>query len=253
VDGDGRPVDPKQAIFPIIKQLECGSFELIGTGFFITSNGIFVTARHVLEDVLDKDRKALLPIGMLQFMNNNTIYLREFSVGISHNSMDVAVGVARPMIHNITKEPYVNKILTLSGVRPKEKAHISTYAYPKTIIIRNDHQQELHFYPTYFEGSIEEYLPNGRDKLMLPGPCFRTSIFIHGGASGGPVFDDEGRVFGINSTGFMDDNISYVSRIIDIIGLKISDVILPNNPKPTSKTIKELVDLGYIIFKPKIR
>jgi len=46
-DGSGNFFDPHRAIFPIFSQREKGTSELIGTGFFITELGHFVTARHV--------------------------------------------------------------------------------------------------------------------------------------------------------------------------------------------------------------
>lgn len=46
-DGDGNKVDPSHTIFPIIKHDNNGSISLIGTGFFISENGIFLTAKHV--------------------------------------------------------------------------------------------------------------------------------------------------------------------------------------------------------------
>ena len=46
---------------------------------------------------------------------------------------------------------------------------------------------------------------------MLPEPYFRTLIVIHGGVSGGSMFDDHGNVFAIDRTGLEGEPISYVS------------------------------------------
>ncbi len=45
--------DPKKAIFPILKHEENGNIKFLGTGFFVTRLGFFVSAKHVFEDVLD--------------------------------------------------------------------------------------------------------------------------------------------------------------------------------------------------------
>ncbi len=52
-DSNGDDVDPKEAIFPILKHEENGNIKFLGTGFFVTRLGFFVSAKHVFEDVLD--------------------------------------------------------------------------------------------------------------------------------------------------------------------------------------------------------
>ena len=52
-DGTGNPVDPHTCIFPILKEFAPNQTRLVGTGFFITTLGHFVTAKHVIQDVID--------------------------------------------------------------------------------------------------------------------------------------------------------------------------------------------------------
>ncbi len=52
-DGTGKPVDPHTCIFPILKEVTPTKMQLVGTGFFITMLGHFVTAKHVIQDVID--------------------------------------------------------------------------------------------------------------------------------------------------------------------------------------------------------
>ena len=42
----------------------------------------------------------------------------------------------------------------------------------------------------------------GRDRVMLPCPCFEIGARFRPGMSGGLVFDKNGRICGIVSTGF---------------------------------------------------
>jgi len=44
---DGSLANPNEAIFPIVAFDNAGKIVVIGTGFFISSNGLFVTAAHV--------------------------------------------------------------------------------------------------------------------------------------------------------------------------------------------------------------
>jgi hypothetical protein len=108
--------------------------------------------------------------------------------------------------------------------------------------------QELHLFPDFYDGVIEEYFPNGRDSVFLPSPCFQTTINIHSGASGGPVFDEHGKVCGINSTSFDGEkNLSFISRIVDILHLRVTDICIPGQSK-NSFSIAELADLGHVSF-----
>jgi S1-C subfamily serine protease len=53
-DGSGALVEPHTAIFPILKEVTHAKTRLVGTGFFITMLGHFVTAKHVVQDAFDK-------------------------------------------------------------------------------------------------------------------------------------------------------------------------------------------------------
>lgn len=81
---------------------------------------------------------------------------------------------------------------------------------------------------------------------MLPGNVYETSITIKGGASGGPVYDENGNVFGVNSTGIDGTNISYVSSIGDILDLAVCDLSLSDGSRRATMTIRELIGHGAI-------
>jgi hypothetical protein len=68
LDGEGNRADLTKAIFPILKKDKYGDFYLIGTGFFITDNGIFVTAKHVLLDVIDENGGQTHSIFLVQYL-----------------------------------------------------------------------------------------------------------------------------------------------------------------------------------------
>lgn len=242
--GDGKDADLGHAIFPIVTQQEDGTFIAIGTGFFVAKNGVFITAAHVVTSVLDEHGNVTGPFGLFQFLPGGQYYVRRIHRVTRHLVADVAVGVAMPMHHKTTGAPMPNKILRLAATPPPLGSAVSTYAYPKTSIKRGT-PQVIHFEPGYFDGSLLEHLPRGRDKVILPGPCYRTSIVIHGGASGGPVIGPGGGVFAINSTGFEDNDLSYVSCISEALDLAIPDVMLPGNVTPRTTTLRELAERGF--------
>lgn len=163
-----------------------------------------------------------------------------------HEIADVAVGVAAQMIHNQDGTLLMNQILTLSTVAPELNARIVTYAYPKYASASVNNAQYMNLVPTFYDGELVECLPSWRDRVLLPGPCYRTNIIIHHGASGGPVFSRRGAVFGVNSTGFDGTDCSYVSRINEILTLTIDGVAIPGE-SPRSAQIIELARAGFVV------
>lgn len=243
---DGAGADPDQAIFPIVTQKQDGLFVAIGTGFFVAENGIFVTAAHVVQAVVDEQGNATGPFGIFQFLPGDHYAVRPIHRATRHWVTDVAVGVAAPMHHKTTGAPMPNKVLTLAASPPSIGSSVCTYAYPKTHV-QPGNPQVVQFEPGFFEGLLVEHHPQGRDRVVLPGPCFRTTMVIHGGASGGPVVGPNGTVFAVNSTGFEADELSYVSCISETLDLAIPDVVLPGSPTPRSTTLRELLERGFLL------
>lgn len=115
---------------------------------------------------------------------------------------------------------------------------------PIRILFIKTEAKLLSFNPDFYEGRIIEHLSNGRDKIMLPGPCYRTDMRIHHGASGGPVACGmKGKVFAINSTGIDGTSDFYISKIDAILELKIK---VEGNQGEEEATIKELADRGSV-------
>jgi hypothetical protein len=250
--GDGKSANPTHAIFPIVRYDAENRMHLIGTGFFISINGLFVTARHVLMDVFDANGQQQYPIGIIQFLSNDTWIQRPILRCASHRIADVAVGVAAPMHRNQDGQPLTNPILTLTPISPGLNVRVMTYAYPKhSNVILPSGGQAVHFAPTYYDGYVKEYFREGRDKVLLPGPCYQTSMIIHGGASGGPVFSPSGWVFGVNSTGFDGTDVSFVSRINEIFTLVIDDVVVDGGAS-RSVPVMELARAGHIVVRPPL-
>jgi Trypsin-like peptidase domain len=192
--GHGVPADPSSAVFPIVRFSADGSVDLLGTGFFISTNGLFVTARHVLLAPFDSSGRQQYPIAMIHFHEKGNYLIRPILRCASHPIADVAVGVAAPMNRNSDSTPLTNPVLTLTVVPPDLQTRVVTYAYPRYANITVDGVQMINVMPRFYDGDITEYLPTGRDRILLPGPCYRTNIAIHHCASGGPVFSPSGTV-----------------------------------------------------------
>jgi len=248
IDLDGTDARGHHAIFPILKQADDGWFDLIGTGFFISSFGIFVSAKHVLRDCFDEKGQQKFPICLLQFFPNERYLLRHITWCSSHNTADLALGLAKK-IPGIEANPVLR--VTTSGPRPGDE--IRTFAYPETTIEELGEAQVMNFKPSFYDGSIIEYFPNGRDRVMFPGPCYQTTMVIKGGASGGPVVGRLGRAFAINSTGIDGaSDISFISRIDEIINLELPHLELPDGQELHSVTVFNLANAGWVDFEPHL-
>jgi hypothetical protein len=246
-DGHGEKANASEVIFPVMKQTSAGVWQLIGTGFFITTNGIFATAKHVLYDVVDRRGTQKEAIAIFQFLPNTGYLIRPVWRCTTHNNADVGIGICAPMTHDETGEPLSNKILTLTIQRQKKSNYIYTYAYPNTVCLHQDGQQKVFFNPRYYDGRIVEFFPQGRDRVLLPSPCYQTSMVIHEGASGGPVFNSTGRVCGLNSTGVTGcEDVSFISRIDELLCLKATGVRLSDRSAPMDISVEELARLGHI-------
>jgi Trypsin-like peptidase domain len=250
-DNSGSPCNISEVVCPILKLIDEMTWGFIGTGFFITTNGLFATAKHVLLDALDKESNQIQLLYIVQWLPDGTYIIRDIQYIVVHSLMDVGIGSVRPRINAHAGEPLLSKRLILTAEQPTLGESIFTFAYPITIV-HHDPQPKIFFNPRYYLGRLEEYYPNGPDRVILPFPCYRTSIWLHGGGSGGPVIDSHGRVFAINSASFGGvPDISFVSRIVDILGLTLPSVSIENSPS-APMLIFELARQGHLSFRPPL-
>lgn len=68
-------------------------------------------------------------------------------------------------------------------------------------------------------GQVIAVHQDGRDRVMAPYPCVEIAMAARGGMSGGPVFDREGRLFGLISTSLDDQPYAVVSLIWPALGV----------------------------------
>lgn len=243
-DQDGNPVDLREAVFPILKFESDSQWKLIGTGFFITLNGIFLTAKHVLMDIIDDAENQKCAASILQLVDDK-YYLRNIIGFQIRDNVDVAYGITAPFPASYPKNHNFNKRLSLCPTIANINESVFTYAYPHHKIINMPDEHTFYFNPQIYPGTITEYFPNGRDKVMANFPCYATSIVVHGGASGGPVFNEDGYVIGINSTGMQGADYSCATRIIDTFDLEIKNINI-EGIGIVSKTIGQLMSMGII-------
>jgi len=104
--------------------------------------------------------------------------------------------------------------------------------------------------PLLTSGLVTNCFPHGRGERM-PSPCVEVDMETLGGMSGGPVFNEDGRLVGIISSSF-DGGPSYITLIWDALRLSVKG--LPSEIwKGEHSGILEGIDQGLVRVKGKFK
>jgi Trypsin-like peptidase domain len=205
------------------KQIRC-----VGTAFDISPSGLFVTARHVIDEAekLCKETPdsstAVLWVGSGE--GEDVPDLLGGIVTVSHFTKDDANGSDLGLLRaGMLKdgEPYLFPICRLSARVAKVGTKILAMGYARFNIKSDTSTEQLR--QIVFEhnfsvstGEVLQVFREGRDTFRdldgnftgrLPTVCFETSARFDPGMSGGPVFDENFSVCGIIATGLESDEL----------------------------------------------
>jgi hypothetical protein len=242
VAGIASRVNMEMWVFPIFKITFDGNgaevHELIGTGFFINEDGLFLTARHVIAELRNSEGR----IAHLAYCVHN-VDLRRTPVARmidldslkTHRHTDIATGL-------VTTEQFGKPNTSITEEQLAQVAHyrklttdvipvgteVWTVAHPRSTVRNIGHKHvNVHLESEMYRGVVEEFFPNGRDNCKIPWPCYQTSIDIKGGASGGPVLTSgDGRLFAVNCSSLTTENggprVSWVSSLDALVNFQAS-------------------------------
>ena len=260
-DGDGNSISPRAGVVPILKQLEPNVLSVIGTGFYISRYGLFMTAAHVLSDVVDSSENKITPSYICHPLNDKEVNLRRIVGTFVYLNEDIAIGQADNYSLKFPKSPLRNMRVSLSGKVPEIGCLVTTYAYPENKVLdfrTEEESQEIH--SDYYDG---KFLKDVRDSEHphLPYRHYETSILIKSGASGGPVFCN-GEVIGINCRGWDfgtdDDTLSYIIPIeagldIELTKIQIPEISweysqIPPSERGKSMKLSKLIEYGHVVY-----
>jgi len=207
------------------KRKKTGEWAGNGSGIIISKSGHIITNQHVIDDADYIE---------VEFILDNK--LQKFSAEIVQVDKvnDLAILKIFDMNFNGVSEPPYNFKLRGSDVGTK----VYAYGYPMALTIMGKEikvTDGMISSKTGFDGNITTY------QITAP---------IQSGNSGGPLFDEQANLIGINSSGirkYIADNVaysiktSYVSNLLDILPKSID---LPSSIKlqslPLTKQIKEI-------------
>lgn len=217
----GHKLSTCNAVMPIVlKSPNEKELSVIGTGFFVGPDMV-LTARHIFEGE-DPMRMACLQI---HTMNGQYIF-RQFRQVIPHEKSDILLCELHPMRNGRHNIDLLNYVFPIGGPVPLLETKLTTYAYPDVSVRRYKDVLHMSIAPHHYDGKVLEVFPTQRDSVMLSFPCMRTSIHLHGGASGGPVINPAtGVVVGVNTSSFAGaTNESYVALIHPVLDMPIHNV-----------------------------
>ena len=161
--------------FPILTQNTHGLWNLVGTGFYISSDGLFVTAKHVIQDVF-RDGRQMFPVAILHLYSPTGLFgpdsylMRPIGQCWLADQADIALGVAATATNNATGEQLSHPSWRLSWAVPTVGSRVGTYAFPNHAIVTdaNGHQT-LRFRPDVYLGVVHE-AGDFRDRVIMPVP-----------------------------------------------------------------------------------
>jgi hypothetical protein len=223
-------------------------FQPFGSGFLATPNLAF-TARHVVDEICKHfagenagheikiyNLRGEMPFGAQLATADTSGNLVKWDiidyhytptldiVGLSIERADGCAGNWPRILPRFEVQP------------PMIGQRIAAFGYPRTKVRQlMDGEFKVRLSPLTASGIVREMHPKGRDRSMLPFPCFRTDARMDAGMSGGPVFNESGRVCGVVTSSLDYDpavpTVSYASMFFPALGIRFNEGKGPNAPK----------------------
>lgn len=242
--------NPVGHTFPVLSHDTSGVWRLIGTGFYISADGLFVTAKHVIEDVLIEDQQTL-PLAIMHLRSASDLFgadeylLRPILQCWIGDNADIVLGVAAQATNNATGKILSHWSWPLSWTTPEVGIRTATYAFPNHTLESSDTGQVFHFHPDLYAGTVQE-VGNCRDRVLVPYPYMQVDFRIHKAASGGPVVGTDGTVIGVNCREMDPAGPGVVAQIRCLQDAYIDYAMIADRCEPRRVTFSELVAAGSV-------
>lgn len=242
--------NPVGHTFPLLTHDASGVWRLIGTGFYISGDGLFVTARHVIDDVLDSDHQ-VAPLVIMHLWSESGLFgpssylLRPIMQCWLGDTADVALGVAATVTNKSTGAVLSHWSWPLCWQMPTGGAMAATYAFPNHSVSQSSDGQIFRFQPELYSGAVLD-IGDFRDRLLVPYPYMHVGFHIHGAASGGPVGSHGLGVVGVNCRYLEPDGPGVVAQVRCLQDAFIDNVVLLGETQERRVTFADLVCAGAV-------
>jgi hypothetical protein len=182
-----------------------GYYDAAGTCVMI--NGpLAITARHVVEDYWRSFEKDVHRRDINDGNNEGTFHLRAYQISGDGKSLAV-FDVNKVFFSNCTDIAFLklkpvlgNPIMfrtALSLLPPPVGSQIQGFGYHSARATELQGVLQISRSPVTTAGRVTEIYDERRDRSALNFPCFETNARFDGGMSGGPIFNEDGRLCGI--------------------------------------------------------
>jgi hypothetical protein len=183
--------------------------------------------------------------------NGRTRFLPTWKFFI-HDTADVAFGIPRyEFVDEATGGVIRAKVLSLASTPPAIGSPISTWSYPLHRVVDDDTAgQSVQLQPDFYNGLLQELFAERGPSAKLKPPYFQTNIHLHGGSSGGPVFNLDGEVFGIASCSYDGaTDLAFVTPAAALLELAIPERITDDGEQGPRISLRDLAARGQIMAR----
>lgn len=239
-----------------------GVYQSLGSAVVVGS-GLALTAAHVVQHHIAEYGLSTVGLASMAKFSLQAILFRNDGPTSAHiwdvqtvvfdqNLTDVALLTLVPRFEE--QREHFWRTTKLQLLPPTVGTRVSAFGYHSSSCMSADRRNmELTTNPYTTSGTIQEIYDLGRDKVMLPFPCFRTDFRADGAMSGGPVFNEQGNLCGLICAGTAlsepdasnAQHSSYVSLLWPLMGLILSIDRL-GQPSGVSYPMLELAQAGLI-------
>jgi Trypsin-like peptidase domain len=167
-----------------------------------------------------------------------------------HDTADVAFGIPRyEFVDETTGAAIRAKVLSLVSRSPALGSPISTWSYPLHQVADDEATgQTLQLQPDFYSGRLQEFFADRGPSAKLRPPYYRTDVHLHGGSSGGPVFNFDGEVFGIASCSYEGaTDLAFVTPAAALLQLEIPTRVTDGGDDGPRISLGELAARGQIV------
>lgn len=205
------------------------------------NNSLLVTAKHVLNDIpgfddIFKQRRSSVPLEFESSLHAvQTIPGEDGWIvwSISDVTLSSGTDIALLVVNNAIPSHHERPIHVM---RPRVEPFAPIVGRPVgpighrlgTIQVSKEAGRHIKVDSelTTSIGVVREVFEFGRDRILLPFPCYRVGARFDGGMSGGPVFDEKGALCGVvcnNFEGLDGEPVSHVSALWPLFCFMVND------------------------------
>lgn len=234
----------------------------IGGTCVMIAPGLAITAKHVITDAVKKYDKIDLDIPSkedieLQVTHNSYMFqIIDGKIGYRWSVKqyfpcpisDICYLTLRPMFDS--KKLPVPQNLSITLIPPTVGERIYAYGFPHSAVNIDGREIKLNVNPITSAGEVITVYEQFRDTSLISFPAFHTNARFDPGMSGGPVFNESGKLCGLICSGTTldtseSDPISYVSLLWPSMGTEVRQKLEYHDLKEKFPVLF-LAEHGYI-------